>query len=1386
MAFSFLLIGAVIVGPAKAFAATLYYNAAVDQDWGNASNWWTDAGFTIPGTVPTIADDAIVSDQVVDNSSAPASVNSLDFTGGGGGDFFWIDITVVTTATFNNSSNVSIGTITGNVVFNDNSVNNDSITGDATFNDSSINYATITGSATFNQTSYNESTGVVSTNATFNDTSYCLGTVNGDVAIVGTYYGAVAPSGGVFTIDTGKQWGCGAQGFVYGSDAALITSFVFNGNSSNSFGARIPADATFNNTSQNNGDITGNATFNDTAVGSSGGAIDGDATFNSTHGINIPYATGGVFSVQNGASFSSTILGNIYGDDAQQVTDFIFYGNAQNQGSFVADATFNDHSRNYGTVDGNATFSSTVNDGGGNYGTVTGDATFNTYSLNNGGTVNGNATFNDDSATELGGDVLGLATFNDNTQSLDYLSGDARFNTTYYGVGVAPSVGIFYVSINRTWYGGVAGTIYGSDNQVITDFSFDGTGSNSGTIYNQDVTFTDSTRNLGIITGNVVFNGSGYNGGTITGNATFNATSYNDLGTVNGDATMNTTYYDPQVALNHVFQLTGTVWNGEVTGAFYGSDALLITSVEFKTGSSNTGTLHTDSNFNNDSFNSGTVDADATFNDTSYNVGPVNGHATFNDTSYNTSTITGDATFNSTYYNPTVAVDNVFTITGVSWSGEVTGTLYGSDALPITSVEFATGSSNAGTLHVDTKFYNDSFNTGTVDADAFFYDASHNDMTLNYNGHFYDASYNNGVVALDAYVYCPKTLPLDGIGLVSGSTNYVDCVTPPPTHTSPTGGGRIPTPTTTPPITSNPTTEPTIFCELRENVSFKTKDTNATEQSQIKYFNPAIGVLTSVSIWHSISVNAEQKVENLADHLMGFIAKISSTSTLTIPSHTSVLKFENSTGTIQLAAKGDPSGKSVFLSGPIAETQISKPIVLTSPVEIAKYISNAAGGVDISEDVKTSSFGAVILSSSGPGPYRNAPSINISSSATVIYDYVSYAPCVFPSTPHGEDPVPTPDVPDTDRPIDDTNPNTDPTTLPPVTSIDDTANPPGVRGGDPDETTDPDIKKVRTPFGSVDIKSADLVAGVFSFIGIASFVYLAISNLISTYLPNTGFSSLLSRMLTLFFGFFGLRRRNHPWGTVYDSVTKQPLDPAYVVMYDMNGKEVQSAITDLDGRYGFVLPQGTYRMNANKTHYVFPSEKLAGRTSDELYTNLYFGESFDASSSGEVVIRNIPMDAVGFDWNEYAKRKNHLMLFYSKRDLWVGRILDGLFIFGFAATAILLFFTPNVFNATVFGLYLVFALLHLLGLTSRAFGIVKDKATGLPLSFAIVTIFSEALEAKLAEKVTDKAGRYFCLVPPGKYYVSVQKKNDDGSYSLVYTSPVFHTKKGTIRGDLEV
>lgn len=267
---------------------------------------------------------------------------------------------------------------------------------------------------------------------------------------------------------------------------------------------------------------------------------------------------------------------------------------------------------------------------------------------------------------------------------------------------------------------------------------------------------------------------------------------------------------------------------------------------------------------------------------------------------------------------------------------------------------------------------------------------------------------------------------------------------------------------------------------------------------------------------------------------------------------------------------------------------------------------------------------------------------------------------------------------------------------------------------------------------------------------------------------------------------FGLKKRRSPWGTVYDSVTKQPLDPAYVVLQDLNGNEVATSITDLDGRYGFLVPKGQYRLVANKTNYEFPSKKLAGKTKDELYEELYFNEIIEVKEDGEVITKNIPLDPIRFDWNEFAKKDKKLMKFFSRRQIWIARISDILFILGFIVAIISTIVSPISYNIAILTLYVLMYLLRKTILKPRAFGNIHEKTTEYPLPFAVLRVFFPGSDHEVIHKVADKTGRYYCLVPNGIYYTKIESKNPDESYSLVHTSEPIDVKRGYINKKFKV
>jgi hypothetical protein len=309
-------------------------------------------------------------------------------------------------------------------------------------------------------------------------------------------------------------------------------------------------------------------------------------------------------------------------------------------------------------------------------------------------------------------------------------------------------------------------------------------------------------------------------------------------------------------------------------------------------------------------------------------------------------------------------------------------------------------------------------------------------------------------------------------------------------------------------------------------------------------------------------------------------------------------------------------------------------------------------------------------------------------------------------------------------------------------------------------------------------------------IGIVGIIAGTLFSLLPVLFANPiSFSELFllpARLLSLLLVAFGLKKRNRPWGRVYDSVTKQPLDPVYISLQNNEGKEVASCITDIDGRYGFLVEPGKYRMIPQKTHYSFPSVKLIGKTRDELYLDLYFGYIFEVKKAGEVITKNIPMDPDTFDWNEFAKQERTLMRFYSKRDRVWARISDVAFSIGLTVATVALVTAPTKYNIIIFALYILMLVVKEVGFRQRSAGVVVRKGTDIPVPFAILRIISAKTGVEVLHKVTNILGKYYALVSNGTYNVTIETKNKDGSYTMAMKKEGVVISNGILKEKFEV
>jgi hypothetical protein len=249
------------------------------------------------------------------------------------------------------------------------------------------------------------------------------------------------------------------------------------------------------------------------------------------------------------------------------------------------------------------------------------------------------------------------------------------------------------------------------------------------------------------------------------------------------------------------------------------------------------------------------------------------------------------------------------------------------------------------------------------------------------------------------------------------------------------------------------------------------------------------------------------------------------------------------------------------------------------------------------------------------------------------------------------------------------------------------------------------------------------------------------------------------RVWGLILGALGIKRKQRRWGTVYDSVTKRPLDPVYVSLINTEtNKEVAGAITDIDGRYGFLVLPGKYRIEARKTNYIQPSVKMKGKSFDEVYNDLYFGEDILITEEGQIITKNIPMDSLSFDWNEFAKTKMNVNRFMRSKDIAWAKISKFIFAIGALVSVIAVLAAPEPYNYIIVGFYVLAYFLNFVVFNTKKSGILTEKNTKTPLSFAIVSIFREGETMPLTKKIADKFGAYYVLVPNGRYFIKIEKR----------------------------
>jgi len=279
-------------------------------------------------------------------------------------------------------------------------------------------------------------------------------------------------------------------------------------------------------------------------------------------------------------------------------------------------------------------------------------------------------------------------------------------------------------------------------------------------------------------------------------------------------------------------------------------------------------------------------------------------------------------------------------------------------------------------------------------------------------------------------------------------------------------------------------------------------------------------------------------------------------------------------------------------------------------------------------------------------------------------------------------------------------------------------------------------------------------------------------------------------------------KRREYWGTIYDSLTKQPIALAVVRLFDaQTNKLISTRVTKQDGRYYFLIDRDReYYIKVKAPEYSFPTKYLRSLRSDGTYNDIYYGERIYSPSlekppqktakvveqAGKLVLPrpfvnlNIPLDPqpgrvmlTGFSKRIQTKITNLSQYLNSSRDERLKeykrivrqarerRLSKYIAYIGPGLTLVCLIISPSLYLLTLLGVHLI--LLHLFKFLAqkpgpRPWGYVYEKKTNKRLPRTVLRLFDTKFGKLLLTQVTISEGRYGFSVGNDRYILTCEKE----------------------------
>lgn len=208
------------------------------------------------------------------------------------------------------------------------------------------------------------------------------------------------------------------------------------------------------------------------------------------------------------------------------------------------------------------------------------------------------------------------------------------------------------------------------------------------------------------------------------------------------------------------------------------------------------------------------------------------------------------------------------------------------------------------------------------------------------------------------------------------------------------------------------------------------------------------------------------------------------------------------------------------------------------------------------------------------------------------------------------------------------------------------------------------------------------------------------------------------------------RKKQKPWGIVYDLKTMNPIAFAVIRLFDANGSMLKQTVSDLQGRFSFLADPGTYQISVEHSEY------------NKIFKNI------NILREDSKIAENIGLVSLEGNKPVIASLRSSLGTFFM-RTYWLFGFLGMLFSF------IAMITNFEFINVAIFTIYVIQMIMMIALRPKRDFGYVYNALTGERIKGAFIQVQDVTQGRQVDVQMSDEKGRFGFNLDQGEYILIV-------------------------------